>query len=85
MLPVIYDELSEAKKRIKASSEKPLPQGICPFRENQLNINADLTVPVCCLVFNRNHLVSNNYLDTSLQDINLKIWMSKIKKKEKTS
>ncbi len=56
---------------IRASSEKPLPQGVCPFRENQLNINADLTVPVCCLVFNRNHLVSNNFLDTSIQDINL--------------
>ncbi len=56
---------------IKASSEHPLDNGICPFRENQLNINADLTVPVCCLVFNRNHLVSTNYLDTPIKDINL--------------
>ena len=56
---------------IEASSKAPLSEGVCPFRENQLNINADLTVPVCCLVFNRNHVVSSNYLDTSIDEINL--------------
>ena len=55
---------------INASSQKPLPEGICPFRENQLNINADLTVPVCCLVFNRKSLVAPNYLNTPLSEIN---------------
>ena len=33
---------------IEASSKAPLSEGLT-FRENQLNINADLTVPVCCL------------------------------------
>ena len=55
---------------IEASSKYPLPQGTCPFRENQLNINADLTVPVCCTVFNRDHLVSQDFLETSLEQIN---------------
>lgn len=55
---------------IKASSEFALPAGLCPFRENQLNINADLTVPVCCTVFNRDNLASTNYLDASLEEIN---------------
>ena len=36
-----------------------------------LNINADLTVPVCCLVFNRKSLVAPNYLNTPLSEINL--------------
>ena len=56
---------------IEASSKIKLPEGTCPFRENQININADLTVPVCCTVFERNNLVSNNYLETSFKDINL--------------
>ena len=66
---------------IKASSENPLPVGICPFRENQLNINADLTVPVCCTVFNRDHLVSYNYLETSIDQINKNKVKSEICKK----
>lgn len=44
--------------------------GICPFKKNQMNINADLSVPVCCLVFNRNHLVAKNYLEYELEEIN---------------
>ena len=36
---------------------------------NQMNINSDLSVPVCCLVFDRKHLVSSNYLEDSLEDI----------------
>ena len=31
---------------IKASESINL-HGICPFKSNQMNINADLTVPVC--------------------------------------
>ena len=61
-LLVDIDEGIDASKNIKLD-------GICPFRENQININADLTVPVCCLVFNREHLVSNNYLKDSLESI----------------
>lgn len=43
----------------------------CPFRDNQININWDLTVPVCCIVFNRNPdiMVANNYLKTSMTKI----------------
>ena len=48
-----------------------MPKNNCPFRENQININSDLTVPVCCTVWEReNKLVSNNYLKTSLKNIN---------------
>ena len=36
---------------IKASSEIQLPKNTCPFRENQININADLSVPICCTVW----------------------------------
>ena len=43
----------------------------CPFRDNQTNINWDLTMPVCCTVFNRNPdiLVSENYLQSSIEEI----------------
>ena len=42
----------------------------CPFRENQVNINADLSVPVCCVVFNKSeNIVSKNFLNSSLQEI----------------
>ena len=64
--------LVDIDEGILASSTEKLPDEFCPFRENQLNINADLTIPVCCLVFNREHLVSNNYLDSSINDINYK-------------
>lgn len=56
---------------IEASSKIKLPDGTCPFRENQININADLTVPVCCTVFERDNLVSNNFLETTFKDINI--------------
>lgn len=55
---------------IEASSKTKLPEGECPFRENQININADLTVPVCCTVFERNNLVTNNFLEASFEEIN---------------
>ncbi|PRY98666.1 MoaA/NifB/PqqE/SkfB family radical SAM enzyme [Jezberella montanilacus] len=42
----------------------------CPFRENQININADLTVPVCCTVFERGeNVVAQNFLNASLSEI----------------
>lgn len=44
---------------------------ICPFKENQININWDLKVPVCCTVFNRDGItVSDNYLESTLEQIN---------------
>ena len=56
---------------IKASSKFPLPKNTCPFRENQININADLTVPVCCVVWERNEkVVAQNFLKTNLNEIN---------------
>lgn len=53
---------------IRASESVELSNG-CPFMENQMNINADLTVPVCCLVFNRDHVVAENYLESSIDEI----------------
>lgn len=63
-LLVTIDEGIEASK-VKEYSK-------CPFRENQVNINWDLSVPVCCTVYNRNQdtIVAKNYLDVSLKDIN---------------
>lgn len=58
---------------INASSKIKLPEGNCPFRENQININSDLTVPVCCTVWERGaNVVSNNYLENTLSEINQK-------------
>jgi organic radical activating enzyme len=44
----------------------------CPFKQNQVNINWDLSVPVCCLVYNRNQdtIVAHNYLQSTLSQIN---------------
>lgn len=44
----------------------------CPFKQNQVNINWDLSVPVCCLVYNRNQntIVAKNYLQSTLGQIN---------------
>lgn len=44
----------------------------CPFRDNQVNINWDLSVPVCCTVFNRNPatVLTANYLQSPLSEIN---------------
>lgn len=57
---------------VEASSKNRLPQNVCPFRENQININADLSVPVCCTVFQRDeNIVANNFLHSSLEQINL--------------
>jgi len=56
----------------KASSKISLPKNTCPFRENQININSDLTVPVCCVVWERDkNVVAQNFLKTNLNEINL--------------
>jgi len=58
---------------VAASRENRLPKDVCPFRENQININADLSVPVCCTVFQRGeNIVSQNYLENSIDQINEK-------------
>jgi MoaA/NifB/PqqE/SkfB family radical SAM enzyme len=64
LLLVDIDEGIEASKGVTMKG--------CPFRDNQLNINWDLSVPLCCTVFNRNPatMLTDNYLDTSLDDIN---------------
>ena len=37
---------------------------------NEVNINADLSVPVCCTVFEREgNIVSENYLNSNLKEI----------------
>ncbi len=56
---------------IAASTKTRLDKYTCPFRENQININADLSVPVCCTVFERGiNVVAENFLLTTLQQIN---------------
>ena len=44
----------------------------CRFLDNQVNINWDRTVPVCCVVFDRDAdtIISKDYLDNSLEEIN---------------
>ena len=44
----------------------------CRFLNNQVNINWDRTVPVCCVVFDRDAdtIISNDYLENSLEEIN---------------
>ncbi len=57
-------------KSIEISAMNTDPLNECPFAVNQLNINSDLTVPVCCTVFGRDEtIVSNNFLEDSLTDI----------------
>ena len=64
ILPVTIDEGISVVSDFKSD--------ICPFKNNQININYDLTVPVCCTVFDRkNTIVSENYLEMTLDDINL--------------
>jgi len=56
---------------VEASKINRLPSNVCPFRENQININADLSVPVCCTVFQRGeNIVSENFLNSTLLEIN---------------
>jgi len=46
----------------------------CPFKENQITINWDLSLPVCCLVYNRSEatILTKNYLEMPLEKINEK-------------
>ena len=56
---------------IEASSKVALPENTCPFRENQININADLSVPICCTVWQRDeNVVAKNFLESNLDEIN---------------
>ena len=56
---------------IEASSKSVLPENTCPFRENQININADLSVPICCTVWQRDeNVVAKNFLESNLDEIN---------------
>ena len=56
---------------IEASSKIKLPPNTCPFRENQININADLSVPICCTVWQRDeNVVADNFLESSVTKIN---------------
>ena len=57
-------------KSIEISAMNTDPVKECPFAANQLNINSDLTVPVCCTVFDRDGtIVSSNFLEDNLADI----------------
>lgn len=60
--------LVTVEEGIEASGGKGMPQRSCPFRENQININADLSVPICCVTFERSSrtIVSGNYLNSEL-------------------
>ncbi len=63
--------LVRIEEGVEASSQMRLPKNQCPFRENQININADLSVPVCCTVFQRDkNVVAKNFLEATLHEIN---------------
>lgn len=53
------------------SASKGVKNKTCPFRENQININWDLSVPVCCTLFSeKQSIVVQDYLSTPLEKIN---------------
>lgn len=55
---------------IEASSKGVEPSMNCTFRDNQVNINADLTVPICCTVFHRkDNIIAQNFLESSKEDV----------------
>ena len=55
---------------INASSQDVKKSDVCPFRENQINVNSDLTVPICCTVFERgDNIVAQDFLQSSLKEI----------------
>jgi organic radical activating enzyme len=71
ILLVDIDEGLEVTKDFRANT--------CPFKDNQMNINWDLKVPVCCIVFNgEGTIMADNYLDASLVEINNKKNTAKI-------
>ncbi len=52
---------------------KPYSHLPCRFLTNQLNINWDLSVPLCCVVFDRQtSSIVDNFLETPLKKINEK-------------
>ena len=60
------DELSQSIKTLSGVGEKTATLF------NQININSDLSIPVCCTVWERGeNIVAKNYLDTNLNEINL--------------
>lgn len=62
--------LVDIDEAINVSSHNIPKSKTCPFRENQININADLTVPVCCTVFERGeNIVAKNFLSSDLNEI----------------
>lgn len=64
---------------INASKDEKFNISNCPFKKNQININADMTVPVCCLTFNREKsIVSNDFLKDDYEKINENKEKSKI-------
>ena len=64
--------LVTVEEGIEASSKFPLPKNTCPYRENQIIINSDLTVPVCCTVWERKEsIVAQNFLKNNINEINL--------------
>jgi hypothetical protein len=64
--------LVTVEEGIEASSKFPLPKNTCPYRDNQIIINSDLTVPVCCTVWERKEsIVAQNFLKTNINEINL--------------
>ena len=64
---------------INASKDEKFNISNCPFKKNQININADMTVPVCCLTFNREKsIVSNDFLEDDYKKINENKEKSKI-------
>jgi MoaA/NifB/PqqE/SkfB family radical SAM enzyme len=55
---------------IEASSKGVEPSTSCTFRDNQVNINADLTVPVCCTVFHRKgNIIAQNFLESTKEEV----------------
>tara|TARA_B100000700_G_C15056070_1_gene862891 strand:+ start:2328 stop:3617 length:1290 start_codon:yes stop_codon:yes gene_type:complete len=67
--------IDEGLEITKAHRDQP-----CRYLTNQLNINWDRSVPLCCVSFDRqknNSIISNDYLKESLKDLS--------KKKEKHS
>jgi MoaA/NifB/PqqE/SkfB family radical SAM enzyme len=63
--------LVDIREGIAAAGGKGLPVRDCPYLHNQININADLSVPLCCLTFERTDrtIVAENYLQTSPEQI----------------
>jgi len=63
--------LVDIDEGIRVSGGAGLGPRPCPYRENQVNVNADLSVPICCLTFGRGErtIVADNYLLVNAEDI----------------